>query len=220
MEMSDRARPRGLADLGTKSLLYMDDGRYKGSTQVLPPVLPTAIPEKTQDTCPPSVKTLPSTLRDEASLVVCSPSVKTLPSTLQEDAPIRPGHPHLLQTLSTAGLLSTNCDGSHFADSGQEPHVDTDAYVAPDGSEYINIPRMFDGRSILDEQIPLNVRMMYIAHNVREGKAVQTQLSTREINIRDRDKNQAAFESATQVHGGTLPYERPRLFARGAKRGR
>ena len=76
MEMSDEASPSGSAGLGTEPLLYMDDGRYKGLTQDIPSVLPIEITEKTLD--------------------VCSPSVKALPSTLRDDAPIRSGHPHLL----------------------------------------------------------------------------------------------------------------------------
>ena len=76
---------------------------------------------------------------------------------------MRSGHPHLLQTLSTTGLLSENCDGSHFAVSVQEPRVDTDSYVAPDGSEYINIPRLSNGRSILDKEMPQNGRISMLS---------------------------------------------------------
>ena len=71
----------------------------------------------------------------------------------------------------------------HFAESVQEHRIDTDSYVAPDGSKYFNIPRMSDGSSILGDDVPLNLRMMYIAYHVKEGTAVQTRLSTREIEM-------------------------------------
>ena len=163
METSGEASPSGSADQGTRPLLYMDDGRSKGSKQDLTSVPPIEIPEQT--------------------LEVCSPSVKTLKSTLRDDAPISSGYPCLLQTLSPTGLLSANCDGMRFAESVQEQRIDTDSYVAPDGSEYFNIPRMSNGSSVLGDDVPLNLRMMYIAHHVKEGTAVQTRLSTREIEM-------------------------------------
>ena len=115
METSGEASPNGSADQGTRPLLYMDDGRSKGSKHDLSPVPPIETHEET--------------------LEVCSPSVKTLRLTLRDDAPISSEHPHLLQTLSPTGLLSAHCDGSHFAESVQDQKIDTDSYVAPDGSE-------------------------------------------------------------------------------------
>ena len=153
----------------------MDDGRSKGLKQDLSSVPPIEIPEQTLD--------------------VCSPSVKTSKSTLRDDAPISSEHSCLLQTLSPTGLLSANCDGMHFADSVQEQRIDTDSYVAPDGSEYINIPRLSNGRSILDKEMPQNGRMMYIANHVRLGTAIQTRLSTHEIDKRTVP-DQAAIENA------------------------
>jgi len=76
METSGEASPSGSADQGAGSLLYMDDGRSKGSKQDLSSVPPIEIPEQT--------------------LEVCSPSVKTLKSTLRDDAPISSEHPCLL----------------------------------------------------------------------------------------------------------------------------
>ena len=101
METSGEASPSGSADQGTRPLLYMDDGRSKGSKHDFSPV--------------------PSNETHGETLEACSPSVKTLRSTLRDDAPISSEHPHLLQTLSPTGLISENCDGSHFAISVQEP---------------------------------------------------------------------------------------------------
>ena len=179
METSGEASPSGSTGQDTGPLLYMDDGRSKGSKQDLTSVPPIEIPEQT--------------------LGVYSPSVKTLKSTLRDDAPISSALSCLLQTLSPTGLLSANCDGMHFAESVQEHRIDTDSYVAPDGSEYFNIPRMPNGSSILGDNVALNIRMIYIAHHVKEGTAVQTRLSTREINM-SKVPDLAAIEIARREY--------------------